>query len=487
MTESLRKKAERGALWSFVNAAGSRMVQVVIGIILARVLLPAEFGLIGMLTIFMAVGQVFLQSGFGVALIQKKEATQADTSSVFYFNLIIGLALAGLLCLAAPWIAAFYDEPILTPLTRAMSLLLVIGSFGVVQTAMLTRAIAFKIQAKVSLVSVLCSGTLGVIMAYSGFGVWSLVGQQISMTLLNVVLLWVFNRWRPSLVFSFHALRQMFTFGSRMLASNLLNGVFENIYYPVIGKLFRPADLGFYTRAQHLVDFPSRTVVAMATQVSLPVFSAIQDDLVRLKSGLQKVLCLLVFVNTPLMVILAAAASPLVEVLITAKWLPCVGYLQLLCLQGIFLPLHALNLNVLMAKGRSDLFLRLEVLKKALTVCNVIVSWRWGITAIIVGQLLACVISYFLNSYYSGKLLGYPAWSQLRDTAGYFLAAAVAGLGAYALQYVGLPNKMLLLAVQVVCGFAAYLLLCGLFRLPALGEGWRLVAERMSFRPAIKA
>jgi O-antigen/teichoic acid export membrane protein len=479
MTDSLRKKAERGAIWSFIDAAGNRIIQFVIGIILARLLMPEQFGLLGMLAIFMAVAQTFLDSGFGVALIQKKEVTQADTSSVFYFNVVVGIVMAGLLCLAAPWIASFYRQPILLPLTRAMSLLLAINSLAVVQTAMLSRNVAFKLQAKISLISSLCSGSLGVVMAYRGYGVWSLVAQQLTRAVLNVGLLWGLNRWRPGLVFSFRALRQMFVFGSRMLASGLLNQVFTNIYDVLIGRLFSATDLGFYIRAKHLEELPSATLTNIVTRVSLPVFSSIQDDKTRLTNGLRRMLSLLVFVNVPIMMLLATAASSLVEVLLTEKWLPCVGYMRLLCIHGMLLPLHALNLNVLTARGRSDLFLRLEVLKKGLTICNILVTWRWGIMAIIIGQVVLGFVDYFLNSYYSGKLLGYPARQQLRDIGGYFLSAAVAGAGVYALQYVGFPNAMLLLAAQVVFGLTAYLLLCRLFRLPALADGWRLVVERV--------
>jgi len=479
MTESLRKKAERGAVWSFIDAAGNRIVQFVISVILARLLAPEQFGLIAMLTIFMAVAQAFLDSGFGLALVQKKEITEADTSSVFYFNLAIGSVLTGLLYLAAPWIAAYYERPDLSSLTRALSFVLVINSFAVVQTAMLTRHVAFKLQTKVSLISVLCSGAIGVVLAYRGFGVWSLVAQQISRAILNVVLLWVLNRWRPALVFSFSALRRMFTFGSRMLASALLNQVFDNIYYPLIGKVFTPASLGHYARAVRLEELPSMTLTTVVTRVTIPVFSSIQEDNARLKKGLRKALCTLVFMNAPMMLLLAATAPALVKVMLTDKWLPCVPYLQLLCIQGLLYPLHAINLSILMAKGRSDLFLRLEMIKKALVVCNVLITWRWGIVAIIIGQIVLGLVSYFLNSYYSGRLLAYSAWQQLRDMAVYLVSAAAVSAGTYALQYAGLPNVTLLLVTQIVFGCAAYLLLCGLFRLPAFLDVWRLVAERV--------
>ncbi|MEN6575339.1 MAG: lipopolysaccharide biosynthesis protein [Phycisphaerales bacterium] len=479
MTESLRKKAERGVLWSFIDAAGNRIVQFVIGVTLARLLLPAEFGLIGMLTIFIAVAQALLDGGFIVTLIQKKDVTEVDASSVFYFNVVIGSVLTGLMYLAAPWIASFYRQPDLCALSRAISLVFVINSLGAVQLAMLSRDIAFKIQAKVSLISAICSGGIGVTLAYGGYGVWSLVAQQISRALFSAVLLWVFSRWRPGPVFSFIALRRMFTFGSRLLVSGILDQVFSNIYYPVIGKVFSPSDLGYYTRATHLQELPSLTLTQAVARVALPVFSSIQDENARFKRGLQKVLCLLMFLIAPNMVLLAVTAPSLLKVLHTEKWLPCVPYLQMLSIQGVLYPLHVLNVNVLIARGRSDLFLRLEIIKKSLIFCNVIISWRWGITAIIIGQIALSFVSYFLNSYYTGKLLGYSAWEQLQDMAAYLVSAVAVGAGVYALQYVGLPGATLLLVVQVVFGVASYLLLCGLLRLPAFLDTWRLVAPRV--------
>lgn len=479
MTESLRQKAERGALWSVIDAAGNRVVQFVVGVILARLLVPEQFGLLGMLAIFIAVAQAFLDGGFVMALIQKKEVTEADTSSVFYLNVVVGAVLAGLMYLGAPWIASFYDRPDLCPLTRAMSLIFVINSLGVVQIALLSRNVAFKIQAKVSLISGICSGSIGIGMAYSGYGVWSLVGQQISRAVCTVALLWLLNSWRPGLAFNFAVLRGMFTFGSRLLASNLLDQIFRNLYYVVIGRVFSPADLGQYTRATQMEELPSMTLTQAVTRVTLPVFSSIQDDVARLKNGLRKVLGLLVFLIAPLMVLLAVTAPSLVQVLLTGKWLPCVPYLQMLVVQGALYPLHALNLNILVARGRSDLFLRLEIIKKCLTLCNVIVSWRWGIMAIIMGQILSGVVCYFLNSYYTGKLLGYSAWQQLRDIAAYLFSAAVVGAAVYALRYVGIPNMTLLLVVQLVFGLASYLLLCGLLRLPAFVEAWHVVAPRI--------
>jgi len=320
-----------------------KAVQFVIGIVLARLLFPEQFGLIGMLTIFMAVIRTFLDSGFGAALIQKREVTQTDICSIFYFNIAIGLVTAGLLCLGAPWIAAFYNQPILTPLTRALSLTIVINSFGLIQSTILVKNINFKTQTKVTMISGILSGSIGITMAGFGFGVWSLVVQQIAASFFSTVSLWAFSSWRPALILSFDALREMFGFGSRMLFSGVLNQIFDNIYLVVIGKLFSAVDLGFFTRAKSLNDIPSQTLADMTGRVTFPVFATIQDDPARLKRGLNRTLTTLVLLNFPMMIGMAVMARPLVLVLLTEKWAPCIPFLQLLCLAGLLYPLHLMN------------------------------------------------------------------------------------------------------------------------------------------------
>jgi O-antigen/teichoic acid export membrane protein len=301
-------------------------------------------------------------------LIQKKNAAHIDECSIFYFNIFVGFLAAGLLCFAAPWIAGFYIQPLLVPLTCALSLNLIINAFGLVQTTLLTKHIDFKTQLKVSVIATVISGTIGVTMALNGFGVWSLVAQSLSSNLFRTALLWLFNNWRPSLVFSFISLRGMFAFGSRLLASGLLGTVFENIYLVVIGKLFSPMALGFYSRAKGLQQLPVANISSIVSRVTFPVFSSVQDDKPRLKNGVRKALTMLVMINFPMMVGLAIVAKPLVLVLLTEKWAPCIPYLQLLCVVGMLYPVHVINLSALTAQGPSDLFFRIEILKEILMV-----------------------------------------------------------------------------------------------------------------------
>jgi O-antigen/teichoic acid export membrane protein len=477
---SLKTKTVHALVWSFLEAIALRGVQFVVGIVLARLLFPEQFGLIGMLTIFMAVIRAFLDSGFGAALIQKQEVTQTDICSIFYFNIVVGFAAAGLLCLVAPWIADFYNQPILTSLTRALSLTIVINSFGLIQDTILRKEINFKTKTKVSVIAGALSGITGITLAALGFGVWSLVVQQVSAALLTTVGLWSFSPWRPALVFSFDALQGMFGFGSRLLASSVLNQVFENIYFVAIGKLFSPADLGFFTRAKTLNDLPSQTLSQMVGRVTFPVFSTIQDDRRRLKRGLKKAITTLVLVNFPMMIGLAIIARPLVLVLLTGKWAPCVPYLQLLCIAGLLYPLHLMNLNVLQALGRTDLFLRLEIIKKVMIVINIAVTWRWGISAMIYGMIVTSLVAYYLNSYYTGVLIHYPIREQALDLVPYLLSSALMGIAVYAAELLHFSSHWSLLLVQITTGAIVYVGLCRAFRLKAFMDAWQAMWDKTS-------
>lgn len=480
MTDNLQHKTVHALSWSFLETLALSGVQFVIGIILARLLFPEQFGLIGMLTIFMAVIRTFLDSGFGAALIQKQEATQTDICSVFYFNIAVGIVAAGFLSLAAPWIAAFYNQPILTPLTRALSLIFVINSFGLIQDTILRKQINFKTRTKVSLIAGLLSGIAGIALAALDFGVWSLVVQQVSAALLTTVFLWLFSSWRPALLFSFKALREMFGFGSRLLFSSVLNQAFENIYFVVIGKLFSASSLGFFTRAKALNDLPTQTLSQMVGRVTFPVFSTIQDDPARLKRGLKKALTFLVLVNFPMMIGLAVVARPLVLVLLTEKWAACVPFLQLLCIEGMLYPLHVINLNMLQSLGRSDLFLRLEVIKKVLVVINIALTWRWGISAMIYGMIITSIIGYYLNSYYNGILISYKFREQVSDLFPYLGVSVLMGIVVYGIGLLQFPNNFILLLVQIAIGILMYISLCRVFRMKAFMELWNTMLNRIA-------
>lgn len=481
MSKSLKHEAMHGLFWSFFERIGRQGIQFIIGIILARLLLPDQFGLIAMLSIFIAVAQTFVDSGFSSALIQKQDASHLDECSIFYFNILVGFMGAGVMFISAPWIATFYQIPLLTPLARVLSLNLIINAFGVVQSTLLTKRIDFKAQMKISMIATVLSGSIGVTMAYQGYGVWSLVAQSIGGNLFGVILLWFFLPWRPSWAFSWVSLRSMFPFGSRLLFSGLLDTIYNNLYFVVIGKMFSATDLGYYTRAQQTQQMPVDNLSSTVNRVTFPVFSSIQDDKARLKRSIQKALSTLALFNFPLMIGLAVVAKPLVLVLLTDKWLPCVPYLQLLCVVGLLYPLHAINLNALMAQGRSDLFFRLEIYKKAIITATICLTWRWGITAMIYGQIVTSVIAYYMNSYYTGKFLSYPVIEQLRDLVPILLLASLMGFSVSLVRYIHLQSNITLLLFQVLLGIVLYIILCGLSKISSYFEIRSIVKEEYRY------
>ena len=481
MTDNLKADTIKALSWSFLESAVARVLRFIVGIILARILFPEQFGLIGMLLIFIAVAQVFVQSGFDAALIQKGKATPADICSIFYFNIFVGIVAVGGLCLAAPWIAAFFNQPVLESLLRVLSTTILIDSFGAIQSTLFNKEINFKALTKVSLIAGLLSGIVGVTLAVEGFGVWSLVAQQVSLSLFEVITLWVLSPWRPRLIFSFQSLRQMFGFGSRMLLSGILNQIFENIYFLVIGKLFSAVDLGLFTRARTIQELPSQTMSTVVGRVTFPVFSQSQGDPARLKRGLRKAITALVLLNFPLMVGLAVTAKPLVIVVLGQKWAGCIPFLQLLCIAGLLYPLQVMNLNILTSMGRSDLFLRLEIIKKAVTVLNLLIAWRWGILGIIYGLVTLSLISFYLNSYYTSRLIDYSPREQLQDLSPYLGIAALMGIGVYFVGLIRFANLFMLLLVQIPTGAVIYAGLCRLFRLTAFVEVRREFFDRIPF------
>ncbi len=474
-------KTRSALFWSLAEAMGIRSVHFVIGIVLARLLLPEQFGLIGMLMIFTAVAQTLLDSGFGAALIQKRAVDADDTNSIFYFNLLAGIAAAATLSAAAPLVASFYRQPLLAPLLRVCSLTLVINAVGMIQNSLLVKAIDFRTLFKISFSAALLSGIVGIVMASRGYGVWSLVGQQLADSSLRTILLWFFSTWRPAWRFSLQALRELFGFGSKLLAANLLHALFDNIYKVVIGKLFTAAELGNYTMARDIQHAPATTLPRVVGRVLFPVFATLQDDPAGMKRGTRKALTLLAAIHFPLMLGLAIVARPTVLLLLTAKWEPCVLYLQLLCVVGLMYPLHLINLQVLQAMGRSDLFLQLELIKKGLIILNIVVTWRWGVTALLGGHIGVSAVSYWLNAYHNKRLIDYSVTGQLHDLLPHMATALATALFMYCISLAKAAPPLLLL-IQVTGGLLLYAVLCRLFHPGVYAEIRRLIAEKCTSR-----
>ena len=476
----INQKATNAVIWSGIERFSGQLIRFVIGVILARLLMPAEFGLIGMLAIFMGIAQIFVNCGLGEGLIQKQNTSHRDESSVFYLNITFGLFAATLLYAAAPGIAHFYHQSILTSLTRLMALDVVINSFGIVQTMLLTKEIDFKTQLKVSVIATVISGGIAVTLAMHGFGVLSLAAQILIGDTLRVVFLWAFHAWRPSAVFSFASLRELLPYGSRMFASGLLSCIFTEIYSLVIGRVYSPAALGFFTRARQMQQLPVDNLCNIVGRVSFPVFAAVQHDKALLKRGVRKGARGMVMINFPLMIGLAVAARPLVLVLLTKKWETCVPYIQMLCVGGAFIPLNLIHLNSLAAQGRSDLFLRLEIIKKILVGVAVAITYRYGVKGLLVGDIVVSIMSFYINSFYSVRLISYSWAEQLRDLLPYLGISAFMGVGVWVVGRL-LPwgGNYGQLAAEVTTGVVVYFLGCRFCRLSAFSEVCEVLASRM--------
>jgi O-antigen/teichoic acid export membrane protein len=416
-----------------------------------------------MLTIFIAIGQTLMNSGFGQALIQKTDSDQTDFSTVFYFNILSGIFFGLIICYCSPFIAKFYDQPQLSLLAKVLSFSFVISSFGWIHQIHLNKSIEFKAQSIISVTSVLFSGAIGIYLALTGFGVWSLVIQTLIRNTVTVLLLWKVNKWRPALIFSFSSLKGLFAYGSRILLGSLLATIFNNIYLLVIGRLFNAQSLGYYTRATQFKDLPVNTINSIVQRVAYPVFAKIQDDDEKLITGFHKVSRSLVSIALPLMVILLLTANPLIHFLLTDKWMPAVPYLQLLCTFGWIYVLQTTNVTVFTVKGRSDYYLNFQLIEKAIIIVAIVVTYPFGIKAMIYGQMVSTVMSYFLSSFYMRKVIGIKLRTQLKNILP-FLLSSVLMLSITFLATATVKADITNILLKVVIGTAVYITTLWLLR-----------------------
>lgn len=431
--KSLRAKTTKGLLWSSVERFSNQGINFLFTILIARILSPKDYGIIGMLAVFMAICTTFINSGFGNALVRKPDRTEVDNSTAFYFNIGIGFVAYFIMFVCAPYIASFYKMPILIWVTRIQAINLILGSFSIVQFAMLTIQIDFKTQAKVSIISTFISGIIGLMFAYLGYGVWALVVQSVLFTLSQTLLAWFFVQWRPTEKFSLASFKQLFGYGSKLLFAGLIETIYANIYVLVIGKIFKASSLGLYSRAEQLVQFPSSNLTSILQRVSFPVLSKIQDDIPRLRGSYRRLLKMSAFVIFPLMILLAMIAHPLVNIILGEKWLGCVVFLQIICFDLIWYPIHAINLNLLQVTGRSDLFLRVEIIKKVVGISTLVLTIPMGLTMMCYGRVLSSMICLIINTYYTGKLIDVGFFKQINDLSPKFFTALFAGLCSYLL------------------------------------------------------
>ena len=477
MPESLKQKTVKGVAWTSLDKFTNLGFGFIIGVILARLLSPSDYGLLAMIAVFNAIAFTFLDSGFGNALVRKPNLTENDNTTAFFFNLIAGIVLFGIIWLIAPWVSSFYNKPILTPLLRAEGSLLIIASFKIVQNTQLSRALNFKALMIIRFVSSLSGGVSGIIAAYCGLGVWALVIMHIVDALISLALLWIISPWRPRGKWSKSSFNYLWGYGSKLLASGLLNTIYGNIYPIIIGKCYSAADLGQYTRANGYAAIPSQSLTGVIQQVTFPVLSQIQDDDKRLATNYRRMLRFTVFIIFPIMIGMAALAHPLVIALVTDKWEQCVPYLQIVCFSLMWYPVHAINLNLLQVKGRSDLFLRLEIIKKALITVVVFACVPFGIMGICYGSVFTSVACLAINTYYTGKLINVGFVRQMKDMTPTLLASLAMGAVVY-FAVMPFGSDVVKLAVGIPVGMVIYLAIAKVFRMPELQEALDIIHRR---------
>lgn len=455
--ESLKNKTVKGVAWSGIDNVTQMGVTFLVSIVLARLLSPDDYGLLGIIAIFTAVCNTLINAGFNSALIRKKDCTDDDYNTVFICNMVLSLILYAVIFFCSPLIADFFGRKELITLTQVSSLSMIIGALAIVQQTRLTKRIDFKTQTKITLTASVSSGALGIVMALLDFGVWSLVAQQLAAQVLRTVLLFVYNKWLPKLRFSRESFHELFGFGWKLMLSGLLDTVWKELYQVVVGKFYSPATLGQYTRAGQFSNMFSSNLTTVIQRVTYPVLSNIQDDKERMVSAYRRIIKLTMFITAISMLFLGAISEPLLYCLIGPKWHDAAIYLPLICLTGSTYPLHAINLNMLQVQGRSDLFLGLEIIKKIIALGPLFVGAFVGIIPMLYTSIITTIIAYFLNSFYSGKLIGYSSWVQIKDFAPSYGVATLIALSVYFLKFLPVTN-WIILPIQIVIGAIVFFL-----------------------------
>lgn len=456
-------------IWKLAERSGSQAISFIVAIILARLLMPSDYGTVALVMVFLTILQVFADSGFGVALIQKKNADDLDFSSVFYVNIAVGTLLYVIMWLAAPTIASFYGLPDLVPLVRVMSLVLLINSLRNVQQAYVSKHMIFKRFFYATLGGSVVSAVVGISMAYLGFGVWALAAQQLTNSAIGTAILWFTVNWRPKLICSLDRLKDLFSFGWKMLSSALLDTGYQQLWQLIIGKLYSTSDLAFFNQGQKFPNLIVTNINASIDSILLPTMASEQDHRERVRDMTRRAIKTSIFIMAPMTMVLAFSSTNVVTLVLTEKWLPCVPFLCIFCINYMFWPVHTANLNAINALGRSDIFLKLEIIKKAVGLSVLFFTMQYGVMAMAYGMLLTGVLSQIINSWPNRKLLGYGYLHQLRDLLPSIALAVIAGAAAYGVGMMQLPvHLVLVIALQAIVGAVTYLALSYLFRIDSL-------------------
>lgn len=461
-------------IWRFAERCGAQLVSFVVSIVLARLLEPSVYGTVALVTVFTTILQVFIDSGLGTALIQKKNADDLDYSSVFYFNFVVCIILYLGMFIAAPYIAKFYGNMSLIPVIRVISLTLIISGVKNIQQAYVSSNMLFKRFFFSTIGGTIVSAFVGIFMAYIGMGVWALVAQQLSNAMIDTTILWITVKWRPKAVFSWERLKSLLAYGWKLLVAVLLDTVYNNLRNLVIGKMYSSADLAFYNQGD---KFPKIIVTNINTSIDsvlLPTMSSEQDNKARVKEMTRRAIKTSTYIMAPLMMGLAFCAKTVVELVLTQKWLPCVPFLQIFCITYMFYPVHTANLNAIKAMGRSDIFLKLEIIKKIVGMSLLLSTMWFGVMAMAYSLLVSCVLSQIINSWPNKRLLEYGYLEQLRDLISGVILAVIMGICVYFIGYINLPN-IIVLIIQVIVGATIYIVMSIVFRLESFLYLWNMV------------
>lgn len=458
-----------GVIWSAIERFSVQGVSFLLSIVIARLVTPDEYGLIAMLTIFMAIAQTFIDSGFGNALIQKKDRDNVDYSTVFYFNIAVSILLYLILYACSPLIAKFYNQPQLTEITRWVGLNLILMSLSLVQRTRLSIDLNFKLQAKVSLAAVILSGIIGILLAYHGYGVWALVAQSLSNNLLSTIFLWMAAKWHPMLAFSIESFKRLFSFGSKLLASGLLHTIYLNLYSLVIGKFYNAADVGYYNRAYTISQYPSTNIVMVITRAIYPVQCAHQDDDRWLEQNFLSYLRMTSFIVFPLMALLAVIAKPLVLIVLTEKWLPAAELISILSIAYIWYPVMVINNQMLNVKGRSDLFFKAEIIKKVVAIAILCATLPFGIVWLCWGIFIYNIFDMIIIIRFAKKVISTGFISQLQTLLPLIIITFLSG-GIAVITYVMIDNSYAQITIAAILFILTYILGCGVFKFNELNK-----------------
>lgn len=462
---SHKKKAVSAVMWSGAENVMRQGIQFVVAVILARILSPEEFGTVALLYLFTGIAGVFIDSGFSSALVQQKDITQTDESTVFWFNLAMSIFTAGLLWLSAPWIAAFFSVPVLNPLSKVVAFSLVLNALGSVQMTLFTKRLDFKTLMKIGVLTTIISGTVAISLAMHNYGIWALAIQTVTASFSSTVLLWAFSTWRPTLELSAQSLRRLFTFGGYLMISSLLDVAYNRAYSLLIGKFYGIRDLAFYTRADNTKQIPVDLLSNTLSRVAFPIFSAAAHDKEKLLRGVKLALRGMMLINVPMMLGLMVTAENVIQVIFGAKWLPVTPILQVLCLAGVFWPLHIINLNVLKALGHSNIFFRLEVIKKVIgTIFIAFGATYYGVMGVAWSQVAFGMVGFVINSHYTEKFLKYGVLRQVMDFIAILLASVIMASLVYLVGlYASIPVTIELI-FQIIIGVISFATIITLFK-----------------------